>query len=111
MSEFEKPVQVTMEFRGNQMIFRYGDLLASRIYDSKDDGSESGGVAIQAMGTESRLTFSDFSLVPLGRDIDEAEIADASQLELPARMEARLMFSCKQWYEVAPFLATQFGKP
>ncbi len=111
MSEFEKPVQVTMEFRGNQLIFRYGDLLLSRIYDSQNDRPESGEVAIQAMGTGSQLTFSDFSLIPLGRDIAEAEMAGTNQLQLPAKMEARLMLSRKQWYDLAPFLAAQADEP
>jgi hypothetical protein len=110
MSEFEKPVVVTMELRGNQIAFRYGDLVLSQIFDSQDDRAMSGEVAIQAMKVNAQLTFRDFSLIPLGRDIAEAEVAQSNELKLPAEVEARLMASRKQWYALDPFLDAQFDE-
>ena len=104
MSEMEKPTRVTIELRGNHHTFRYGGLTMNQIFDCQDDRLMSGEVAIQAVGAGTQLTYQNFVLVPLGRDIVEAELALTEELQISDECQARLMASRKQWYALAPFL-------
>ena len=103
MHQTEQPTRVTMELRGNHLTFRYGNLLLNQVFDSQDDRQMSGEVAVQALGGY-QLILENFVVIPLGRDIVEAEMAIEDQLSLPDELHARLMASRKQWYALAPFL-------
>ncbi|MEE3373285.1 MAG: ankyrin repeat domain-containing protein [Planctomycetota bacterium] len=106
MMELEKPTRVTIELRGNHHTFRYGELTMNRIYDCQDDRLMSGEIAIQAIGAGSQLTYEKFVLIPLGRDIVDAEVALSEELQLSDECRAHVMASRKQWYALAAFLET-----
>jgi len=97
-------VRVTVELRGNHLTFHFGDLLMNHIYDCQNDRVMSGEIAIQAVGANTELIYEKFSLIPLGRDIAEAELALSDGVKLPHELNARLMASRKQWYALEPFL-------
>ena len=107
MHEVEQPTRVTTELRGNHMTFRYGDILLNQIFDCQDDRLISGEIAIQAVGGGVQLTYENFVVTPLGRDIAEAEMVTVDGLSLTDEVRARLMASRKQWYALASLLDEQ----
>ena len=89
------------------MTFRYGDILLNQIFDCQDDRLISGEIAIQAVGGGVQLTYENFVVTPLGRDIAEAEMAVVDGLSLTDEVRAQLMASRKQWYALASLLNEQ----
>jgi ankyrin repeat protein len=52
------------------------------------------------------LTFKNMRVVPLGRDIAEAEVAATTDINLPTPLHAKLLAGRKRWYELFPVLDT-----
>ena len=107
MHEVEQPTRVTMELRGNHLTFRYDEILLNQIFDCQDDRQMSGEIAVQAVGGGVQLSYENFVVTPLGRDIVEAEMALVDELSMPDEVRARLMESRKRWYVLADLLDEQ----
>ena len=111
MQDLPEGSKITLEMRGNHLRFSYGDLLLNNIFDSQPGRDMSGEFAIQAMGTNSQLTFKNMVVVPLGRDIAEAEMAATPDLVVPSLLHAQLLTAQKRWYDLYPVLDANAAEP